>query len=253
MGLSIQTLANYCDELLGARTLADSCPNGLQVEGTRTVRRIVTGVSACLSLFEEAVAREADAVLVHHGLFWKGHPLPLVGHLAARIRILMASGVHLLAYHLPLDRHPELGNNVLGARALGLYSLIPFGIFNGTAIGCAGTYPEPITPEELMERARNAFSREPLAFLEGPSRIQRVGFISGSGARALEEASACGLDAFVTGEPAEWCLALAREAKLHFLACGHHATERLGIQALGRHLAERFQLIHTFIDIQNPV
>lgn len=253
MGQSVHTLTNYCEELLASRGQADSCPNGLQVEGTREIEHVVTGVSACAALFERAIELEADCVVVHHGLFWTGQPLPLQGPLARRIRLLMQSGLHLLAFHLPLDRHPELGNNVLGARALGLYSLAPFGHFEGSPVGVAGTYPEPISPDTLLQRATRAFDHSPLAFLEGPAEISRVGFVSGGAARALHEAIALGLDAFVTGEPAEWAQALAREARIHFLACGHHATERSGIRALGEHLANRFHLAHTFVDLPNPV
>ncbi len=254
MDLSIRTLVSYCDALLDVESFEDLGPNGLQVEGNRVIRHLVSGVSACAALFEQAAQLDADAVLVHHGLFWKGQPQTLVGHRALRVRLLMQSGIHLLAYHLPLDRHPEFGNNALGAKALGLYSLSPFGVLQGCPpIGYCGSYPEPISPIELRERARAAFGQEPIAFLEGPKEVTRVGVLSGGGAKALEEAIQLGLDALVTGEPAEWSLALAREAKIHFLACGHHATERCGVKALGEHLAIRFQINHTFVDLPNPV
>jgi dinuclear metal center YbgI/SA1388 family protein len=251
--MELQALVSYCDQLLDARAGKDFGPNGLQVSGTREVRRIVTGVSACVELFERARDSGADAVLVHHGLFWDGLPRELVGHQYRRVKLLIDSGIALLAYHLPLDRHPELGNNALAVRALGLYAAEPFAEYHGLPVGFRGRYPEPIAAGELVARCRSLFGQEPLAFLAGPERVGTVGVVSGGAPGEIYPAIAAGLDAYVTGEASEWVMHVARENRIHFLACGHHATERLGIRALGEHLAARFALEHEFVDLPNPV
>lgn len=251
--MDIRTLVTHCDQLLDAKNGRDFCPNGLQVEGRREIRRIATGVSACVELFERARESEADLVLVHHGLFWDGAPRELTGHQFRRVAALIEAGMHLVAYHLPLDRHPELGNNVLAARKLGLYSIEPFGIYQGLPIGFQGRYPEPIAASELVGRARDVFGQEPLAFLSGPDPVATVGIVSGGAQGEIYQAIGGGLDAYLTGEVSEWVMNVARENRIHYLACGHYATERLGIRALGDHLAERFGLEHEFIDVPNPV
>lgn len=252
--MEIRALADYADQLLDPEKGKDYCPNGLQVEGTRPVRRIVTGVSACVELFERAAAAGADVVLVHHGLIWESTgTTPMVGHHGRRLRTLFASGMHLMAYHLPLDRHGELGNNALAVKGLGLYSVEAFGLYAGRPIGFRGRYPEPIAPDELVSRCRKLFGQEPLAFLAGPERISTLGMISGGAPGELLQAIDARLDAYVTGEPTEWVMNVARDAGIHFLACGHHATERLGVRALGEHLATRFALEHEFIDVPNPI
>ncbi len=251
--LSIRELVDHLEQLLEASRSKDFGPNGLQVQGRRPIRRIATGVSACVELFERARDAEADAVLVHHGLFWDGMPRQLTGHAHARVATLLEAGMHLLAYHLPLDRHPELGNNILAVKQLGLYAVEPFADYEGLPVGFRGHYPEPIAKEALVERCRAVFGQEPLAFLSGPEAVSTVGMVSGGAAGEIHQAIAAGLDAYITGEPAEWVMNVARENRIHFLAVGHYASERLGIRALGEHLATRFGLAHEFIDIPNPV
>jgi dinuclear metal center YbgI/SA1388 family protein len=252
--MEIHALVAHCDAYLDAASCQDYGPNGLQVEGTREVRRIATGVSACVELFERARDLGADAVFVHHGLIFKFTPAePLTGFRARRLRILFESGIHLVAYHLPLDRHPEIGNNALAAKALGLYQVEPFGLHEGQTVGCHGRYPVPVPASELVRRCAATFGQEPLAILAGPDPVASVGLISGGAQRELYQAIAAGFDAYLTGEAAEWVTNVARDAGIHYLACGHHATERLGIRALGEHLAERFELEHHFVDVPNPV
>jgi dinuclear metal center YbgI/SA1388 family protein len=252
--MDLRTIVAHCDQLLDAHAGRDYGPNGLQVEGRREVRKIVTGVSACVELFERARDAGADAVFVHHGLIWEGQATkPIVGSQYRRLATLIESGMHLVAYHLPLDRHPALGNNALAAKALGLYGLEPFAEHHGQPIGFRGSYPEPIAPEELVRRCRELYGQEPLAFLAGPAQVARVGIVSGGAQGEIHAAIAAGLDAYVTGEASEWVMNLARESGIHFLACGHYATERLGIRALGEHLAQRFGLQHEFVDVPNPV
>ncbi|MEO8502546.1 MAG: Nif3-like dinuclear metal center hexameric protein [Acidobacteriota bacterium] len=246
-------LVRYLDVLLDAASGRDYGPNGLQVEGTAEVKKVVTGVSACLELFERARAAGADAILVHHGLFWDGTPRVLTGMQGKRVRELILGNLNLIAYHLPLDRHPELGNNALGAKALGLYGVEPFGLHEGSSVGVKGFFPEPISPTELVERCQKTYDREPLAFLGGPNPVRTVGLISGGAQREVYQAIDAGLDAYITGEVSEWVMNVARESGIHYLSAGHYATERLGIRALGEHVATRFQIEHEFIDVPNPV
>jgi dinuclear metal center YbgI/SA1388 family protein len=248
-----ETLVRYLDDYLETRDTPDYCPNGLQVEGRRQIRKVVTGVSACAELFRSAGRRGADAVIVHHGLFWRGAPLPLVGVHYQRVAELIRGELNLLAYHLPLDRHPEVGNNVVAARRLGLEALEPFGQVKGAAIGCKGHFGRGLRPEAVIETIRSTFRKEPIAFLYGPARISSVGFVSGSAGALLHDAIDQDLDLFITGEAEEWSMSLAKEAGVHFVAAGHHATERFGVQALGDHLRDRFGLAAEFVDIANPI
>ena len=246
-------LVEYLDRLLAAGEGSDVCPNGLQVEGRPRVHRLVTGVSACHELFETARQREADAVLVHHGIFWRGDAQVLRGVQYRRVAELVRGEMSLLAYHLPLDRHPELGNNALAARALGLGELAPFGDLGDETWGFRGRFAEPVSMNRFVERCRELFGVEPLVFAHGPDPLRSAGIVSGGAQRALSQAIDAGIDLFLTGEASEWVMNLAREAGIHFIAAGHYATERLGVRALGEHLADRFGIRVEFIDIPNPV
>ncbi|HEX7186323.1 MAG TPA: Nif3-like dinuclear metal center hexameric protein [Thermoanaerobaculia bacterium] len=246
-------LVSYLDQYLDAGRGRDYGPNGLQVEGREEIRKIVTGVSACQELFVRARQAGADAVLVHHGIFWEGMPRVLTGFQVHRVAELIRGEMSLIAYHLPLDRHPEIGNNALAGRDLGLADLEPFGFHDGLPIGFKGRFPEPIPAAELVARARKVFAQEPLAFLEGPEPVRSLGMISGGAQRDFYSAIDEGLDAYITGEVSEWVMNVAREARVHYLAAGHYATERLGIRALGEHLVEKFGIEAEFIDVPNPV
>lgn len=245
-------LVAYLDQYLDSRG-RDYGPNGLQVEGKEEIRKIVTGVSSCQELFVRAREAGADAVLVHHGLFWEGMPRTLTGFQYRRVAELIRGEMSLIAYHLPLDRHAEVGNNAVACREFGLADLQPFGLHDGLPIGFKGCFPQPISPAELVERCRRVFQQEPFTFLEGPHSISTLGIISGGAQSDVHTAIADGLDAYVTGEVSEWVMNVAREAKIHYLAAGHYATERLGIRALGEHLQERFGIEAEFIDVPNPV
>jgi dinuclear metal center YbgI/SA1388 family protein len=246
-------LVRYLDDFLEAGAMSDYGPNGLQVEGAPAVRTLVTGVSACRELFERARERGADALLVHHGLFWRGTPYPLVGLQYRRVAELVRGGMALLAYHLPLDRHPQVGNNALAARALGLHELAPFAVHEGVAIGWRGTFLEPVPASELAARCGLLYGQPPLLLGPAERPVQRVGIVSGGAQREFLQAIAEGLDAFVTGEASEWVTNLARESGVAYVAAGHYATERLGVRALGEHLAERFGIVAEFLDVPNPV
>jgi dinuclear metal center YbgI/SA1388 family protein len=251
--VTLAALVAYLNELLEAHKGSDYGPNGLQVEGREVVHKLVTGVSACTELFVRARAAGADAVLVHHGLFWQGQAMTLTGYRYKRVAELVHSGMSLLAYHLPLDRNPEVGNNAVAARAFGLEAVEPFGDHGGQTIGFRGRFPQPVTGAALVGLCRQVFGQEPLAFLSGRDAISTVGLISGGAQREVHDAIAAGLDAYITGEAAEWVMNVAREAGIHYLAAGHYATERLGVQALGDHLKSRFGLAVEFIDVPNPV
>lgn len=246
-------LIAYLDRLLDARSFSDYGPNGLQVQGKDPIRKITTAVSACLELFERSAELGADAILVHHGIFWKGLPLEVTGIRHARLEALIRNDLNLIGYHLPLDAHPEYGNNALGARGLGCEELEPFAQFEGRAIGFHGRLAEPLDADQFIDRCAEVFGGEPSAFLAGPEAVQSVGIVSGGGSKALYDAIDLGLDAFITGEPNEWVMNVANEAGIHFVAAGHYRTEVLGVRALGEHLADRFELEVEFIDIPNPV
>jgi dinuclear metal center YbgI/SA1388 family protein len=243
----------FLDELLDAPAFEDYGPNGLQVTGCDELEHVATGVSAHRELFERAAEAGAGMVLCHHGIFWGAAPTTVDAQLRGRLKSLFDSDMSLAAYHLPLDAHAEVGNNALICDALELRRGEPFGEARGRPIGFVGHAGEPLALEALAERCRRAFGRDPLVF-EGDGRpLRRVGVVSGGGGSNLLDAIRLGLDAFVTGEPEEPAMATARETGVAFLACGHYATETLGVRRLGDLLAERFGVRHTFVDVPNPV
>jgi dinuclear metal center YbgI/SA1388 family protein len=251
---SIDAIIGRLDDLLAPQAFEDLGPNGLQVPAGRDVRRVLTGVSAQRELVERAVAAEADLVLVHHGLFWSFHPVGLTPVLAERLRPLFKHDIALAAYHLPLDAHPEIGNNALLRDLLGLVpDDRPFGEAKGSAVGAIGRVEDPVDLGELRRRLAEAVGQEPLVFDSGPERISSVGIVTGGGSFAIHEAGQLGLDALVTGEPSEPVMGEAREYGVHFLAGGHYATETFGIRRLGELVAERFSVEHEFIDVPNPI
>lgn len=246
-------LVEHLDDLLQAQAGSDYCPNGLQIEGCEEVATVVTGVSACAELFERAITRGADAVVVHHGLFWRGDERRLQGPLRRRVKLLLDRDVNLLAYHLPLDRNSELGNNILAARRFGIENPRPFGGEDSLGLGFGGDLPSPITPTEFTDLCSATFGQTPQAFLEGPDPIRSAAFVSGAAESLFHRAIDEGYDAFVTGEVSEWVMNIARETETHFIAAGHYATERLGIMALGERLAADLGLEVEFVDVPNPI
>jgi dinuclear metal center YbgI/SA1388 family protein len=258
MRARLDDILRELDDLLEPGGFEDYCPNGLQVPGADEVSTVVTGVSAHLELFERAQAEGAELILAHHGIFWgsgnSGPPSPIAPALKQRLKLLFDANMSLAAYHLPLDAHPELGNNALLGRALGARELEPFALHRGRAIGFIAGFPgEGVPASELFARVRQVTDREPLVFDSGPGHVRRVGIVSGGGADFLTEAIEAGVEAFLTGEPAERVMAQAKEAHVHFIAAGHYATETLGIGRLGEHLSERFGLRHVFVDVPNPI
>jgi dinuclear metal center YbgI/SA1388 family protein len=245
-----EELVNYLDELLQPAKFRDYCPNGLQVEGRAEIRCLVAGVTASQALLDAAVERGADTILVHHGYFWKGEDGRITGIRKRRLNTLLSNDINLLAYHLPLDAHPELGNNAQLANALGF---IPQGRFGEQDIAWYGQLAEPLTAAALAEKISTVFGRRPQLIGESSREIRRIGWCSGGAQGYFEQAIALGLDAFVSGEISEQTVHLARESGVAYFAAGHHASERFGARALAAHLAERFAIKCEFVDIDNPV
>jgi dinuclear metal center YbgI/SA1388 family protein len=243
----------FLDELLDIAAFSDYGPNGLQVPGAEEVSLVVSGVSAQRELFERAAADGAQLVLCHHGLFWDFHPRALSPAMKERLRVLFDADVSLAGYHLPLDAHPEVGNNALICAALGLERAEPFAEHKGRPIGFVGRSDEGVPFAELRSRCAEAFGQEPFVFDSGPELVRSVGIVSGAAESSFGEAIAGGLDAFLTGEVAEHVMAEAREGGVHFIGAGHYATERLGIRRLGEVVAERFRIEHRFVEIPNPI
>jgi dinuclear metal center YbgI/SA1388 family protein len=238
----------YANDLLDIGAYPDYGPMGMQVEGAPEVRKIACAVSASLELFERVAQSGAELLIVHHGLIWDGDPRVVAGPLRARLKALLDADVTLAAYHLALDAHAEIGNNSLLARELGIEPERQF-----AGIGWGGRLAEPTGIEEFTGRVRDALSAKPLVFAHGPERIEQAAVVTGGAAKYVAEAAAEGYDLFLTGEPAEPTLHTARELGIHFVAGGHYATERLGVQALAARLAERFQLDWEFVELPNPV
>jgi dinuclear metal center YbgI/SA1388 family protein len=246
----VQDLVQYCDELLDAARFADYAPNGLQVEGERPIRRLISGVTASAALIDAAIAEQADAILVHHGWFWKNENPCLTGIKGRRARTLLRAGASLIAYHLPLDAHPELGNNATLGRRLDFIDTEPTALANGLV--WVGRLAEPMTPAAFAEHVSHRLARPAQRVGRETGSIERVAWCTGGGQGYLEQAAGLGVEAFLSGELSEQTTHQARELDLCYLAAGHHATERYGIQALGEHLAERFGLWHRFVEIDNP-
>jgi dinuclear metal center YbgI/SA1388 family protein len=237
----------FADELLDLASYPDYGPMGLQVVGAEEVTTLACGVSASRELFEHTATVGAQMVIVHHGLFWDRDSRVVDARMKGRLKALFDADITLAAYHLALDAHPKLGNNAQLASELGVELEEPFDVGHG------GSFGQPLSPDELTGRVREMLGRDPLAFLYGPAEIRRIAIVSGGAAGLLPQAAAAGYDALLTGEPAEPSMMTARELGIHFIAGGHYATERLGVQALSRRLAEEFSLDWHFIELVNPV
>lgn len=246
----LNELRDYNASLLQTGLFKDYCPNGLQVEGRTEVRRIATGVTASQQVLDAAIAWGADAILVHHGYFWRSEDAAITGIKKRRIAELLRHDVSLLAYHLPLDAHPELGNNAQLGKLLGLAEQ---GRFGEQSIACIGELMSPQTLTQFAAQIGQGLHRTPQVIGDGDKNIRKVAWCSGGAQGYFEAAIAQGADVFISGEISEQSFHLAQESGVAFIAAGHHATERLGIQALGEHLSVHFGLEHCFFDQDNPV
>ena len=245
-----EELVNYLDELLQPAKFKDYCPNGLQVEGRTEVSHVVAGVTASQALLDAAVARGADTVLVHHGYFWKGEDGSITGIRRQRLKTLLGNDINLLAYHLPLDAHPTLGNNAQLASRLGW---LANGRFGEQDVAWLGQTAALTTVGQLAGQITVALQRQPMLIGEVERPVRRLGWCTGGAQGYFEQAIALGVDAFVSGEISEQTVHLARESGVAYLACGHHATERYGVAALAEHLTVRCGLRCEFVDVDNPV
>ncbi|SFP88180.1 Nif3-like dinuclear metal center hexameric protein [Pseudomonas borbori] len=252
MAIALTTLVAEAQRYLNAARISDYCPNGLQIEGRPQVRRIVSGVTASQALVDAAVAAEADVLLVHHGYFWKGENPCITGMKQRRLKTLLSNDISLLAYHLPLDVHPEVGNNVQLAAQLEITVEGPLDPDDPRSVGLLGSLSEPMSPRDFARRVQEVLGREPL-LVEGLEMVRRIGWCTGGGQGYIDQAIAAGVDLYLTGEASEQTFHSARENGISFIAAGHHATERYGVQALGDYLARRFAIEHLFIDCPNPI
>lgn len=253
MSVRLDDITQELKSLLRPEQFNDYCPNGLQVEGRPSVVRMVTGVTACQALIDKAIELEADLILVHHGYFWRGEDAVVTGIKKNRIQALLKHNISLLAYHLPLDVHVELGNNAQLGKLLEFTVNGDLGKQNNNSIGLKGALLEPASGHELAAFIENKLGRVPLHIPGGADLIRTVAWCTGAAQNYIELAVKAGVDAYITGEISEQTVHIARETGIHFYAAGHHATERYGVQAVAAHLVKRFGLEHHFIDIANPV
>lgn len=245
----LQDLEKYLNELLAVEQFNDYAPNGIQVEGRQQITRIASGVTASQEVLKQAIGWGADAILVHHGYFWRGEAQVITGVKRRRIKMLLDADISLLGYHLPLDAHPELGNNAQLAERLG------FSVDGSFAkgVGFEGKVEQAVDGVVLAQRLASVLGREPLHIAGNDQPIKRVAWCSGGAQGYLVEAASLGVDAYITGEASEQCYHDAMELGIHFYAAGHHATERYGVQALGESLAKQFEIEHCFFDSKNPI
>ncbi|MFT7582048.1 MAG: dinuclear metal center YbgI/SA1388 family protein [Myxococcota bacterium] len=252
--IPLATLTEHLATTLDPTGMTDYGPNGLQVDAAEPVRRIVTGVTANLALINAAAEWDADLLLVHHGIYWNGASATVTGPLGRRIRRLLDAKMSLVAYHLPLDAHPTLGNAHGLARHIGLGQLQPAFGHKGTDVGCVGVFDQPTAIDAVKALLCDRVNPETRLFTGGPANVTRVGVVTGGAARDVHGAIALGCDLFITGEAGEYSQATAQEEAIHFAACGHHRSERFGPQALADHLANTFPALETrYIDIDNPI
>lgn len=250
--MQLNALVRALDDLLQVKKFSDYCPNGLQVEGRGNVQHIVSGVTASEALIDAAIAHKADAIIVHHGYFWKGERPEVTGMKRRRLAKLLAHDISLLAYHLPLDAHPELGNNAQLAKRLGLRRVGALFPEDARAVGDIGELAQAMTPGELTAHIEHVLQRKPLHIPGGDKPLSRIAWCTGGAQGFIEQAIAMGADAYLSGEISEQTVHAARESGLHYWALGHHASERYGVQALGEWCASSLGLTHQFIDIDNP-
>lgn len=251
--VSRQDLVQYCNRFLQINSFKDYCPNGLQVEGKPIIERLVTGVTASQDLLDAAIEAKADAILVHHGYFWRSDPAVITGMRKQRIETLLKHQINLLAYHLPLDAHSELGNNVQLAKQLGIDLEGVVGHGHAKNMLFYGKLPSTLAVEDFAKQLENVLKHKPMVVQSTGDAVLRVAWCTGAAQHYITDAVELGVDAFISGEISENTTHAAKELGIHYFAAGHHATERYGVQALGEHLVQEFGVSHQFIDIPNPV
>lgn len=248
--VKINELTHYTQQLMQVERFKDYCPNGLQVEGRAEVHKIVSGVTASMALLEAAHDAGADLILVHHGYFWRNEDARIIGVKRKRIEFLLKHDLNLMAYHLPLDAHPELGNNVQLGKLLGI---APIGYVGESNLVAYGELPQAQKLEDFVRLVESSLQRTPLVIGNLEQMVTKVAWCTGAAQGYMDAAIAQGVDVYISGEISEQTMHQALESAVSYISAGHHATERYGVQALGAHLAEKFNLQHEFIDIKNPV
>jgi dinuclear metal center YbgI/SA1388 family protein len=247
-----EELTTFLNSYLHASEFRDHCPNGLEVEGNPDIHKIATGVTASVELFEQAIEKKADTIIVHHGIIWDFETRIYKGGYRERVKLLLENNINLYGYHLPLDAHPQVGNNVQLCKLLKIQNIKPFCDVNGQYIGMSGDVNK-CEKTVFFKRLTEIIERKPLIFDYGPDQISRVGVVSGAAQKYINQAVDAGLDVYITGEVSEHILHVSKEEKIHFISAGHYTTEKFGIKSLGKLLEDRFKLDVTFIDIPNPV
>ena len=253
VSVSRRELQGALDEILQPARFRDYCPNGLQIEGREHINLLISGVTACQALIDAAADQGADALLVHHGFFWRGEAQALTGMKRRRIAALLAQDINLFAYHLPLDAHPKFGNNACLARLLEIEVTGTLDPSDPLGVGNIGQLRQPLPMSALLSRIREGLGRKALHIGDPDASVQRIAWCTGAAQGFIGQAVALGADVYITGEASEQTVHTAREEGIQFVAAGHHATERYGVQALGAELATRYGIEHRFIDIDNPV
>lgn len=250
--MKTKELIDYLNVLLSSSTIKDYCPNGLQVEGKESIQKVITGVTASQALIDAAIEHEADLVLVHHGYFWKGESEVITGLKKNRIKALLQHDINLAAYHLPVDVHPELGNNSQLGKLFGIEDIQPLQSIKPEGIVMFGRLSQPMMAHDFGQHIKRVLNRAPLINSVRTQTIETVAWCTGGGQSFIDQVAQSGIDVFVTGEVSEQTIHSSREYNIDFIAAGHHATERYGIKAVGEHLVDKFDLDVTFIDIDNP-
>lgn len=249
----LKDILTWCEQTLLVNEFKDYAPNGLQIEGKSEVKKVLCAVTASLDAIEAAVEAEADLLLVHHGYFWKGEPAPITGMRGARIKKLIQHDISLLGYHLPLDAHPSLGNNAAIAELLQLKNIQPLHPSDRHPIGNIGFLEQPISAEAFKQQLSEVFAREIIHLPAHNSTIQKIGFCTGAAQDFITQAAEQGCDAYISGEVSERTFYEARELGVHYFACGHHATERYGVQRLAQALAKQFDIESIYYEQHNPI
>lgn len=250
---SLTQLSELLQSTLQPQLFNDYCPNGLQVQGKDEIKLLVTGVTACQALIDRAIALKADAILVHHGFFWKNENPCVIGMKHKRLKALLAHDVSLLAYHLPLDAHHELGNNIQLAKKLGLGMTGALYPNNPKQVGNIAILDEPMLAQDFSDLCESVLMQKPIHIAGSNPLIKKIGFCTGAAQGFIEQAVLMGCDAYLSGEISEPTVHTARETGTHYFAAGHHATERYGVQAVGEFVAALLGIEHVFVDVDNPV
>lgn len=253
MTINRQELHQYLNKTLMSDQIKDYCPNGLQIEGKAEIKKIVTGVTASEALIDAAIEVNADAILVHHGYFWKGEAYPITGMKKNRIAKIIKNDINLFAYHLPIDVHPELGNNAQLAKILGIGNVRAVESFSPLGVVMQGELSQPTDMSDFGQLIQATLGRQPLISDVRKKPITKLAWCTGGGQSFIDEVAEIGVDAFLTGEASEKTIHSSRELNIDFISAGHHATERCGVEEVGKHLAEQFDIDVEFIDIHNPV